>query len=61
AGLSKDTPIGLIRWGTRPEQEELIGELATIIEQIEKSGFEAPAIVVIGAVVKLHSVLGDGA
>ncbi len=60
AGLSIDTPIGLIRWGTRPEQEELIGTLGTIIEQIEESGFEAPAIVVIGAVVNLHSVLSNG-
>ena len=59
AGLSVDTPIGLIRWGTRPEQQELIGKLGTIIEQIEKTGFEAPAIVVIGAVVNLHSVLGN--
>jgi len=58
AGLSADTPIGLIRWGTRPEQEELIGKLETIVEEVEKSGFEAPAIVVIGAVVNLHSVLG---
>ncbi|NJM17842.1 MAG: uroporphyrinogen-III C-methyltransferase [Richelia sp. RM2_1_2] len=60
AGLSADTPIGLIRWGTRPEQEELIGKLETIVEEVEKSGFEAPAIVVIGAVVNLHSVLGHG-
>lgn len=60
AGLSLDTPIGLIRWGTRPEQQELIGKLGTIIEQIEKTKFEAPAIVVIGAVVNLHSVLGKG-
>lgn len=57
AGLSSDTAIGLIRWGTRKEQEELIGKLGTIVEEVEKSGFEAPAIVVIGAVVNLHSVL----
>jgi len=61
AGLSKDTPIGLIRWGTRPQQEELIGQLATIIEEVEKKKFEAPAIVVIGAVVKLHSILRNWA
>ncbi|MEM9927846.1 MAG: uroporphyrinogen-III C-methyltransferase [Cyanobacteria bacterium P01_D01_bin.50] len=57
AGLNVDTPIGLIRWGTLPSQEELIGELGSIVKQVEKSGFEAPAIVVIGAVVNLHSVL----
>ncbi|MEO1430983.1 MAG: uroporphyrinogen-III C-methyltransferase [Cyanobacteria bacterium J06632_19] len=60
AGLDKDTPIALIRWGTRKEQEELIGELDTIVEKVAKHNFEAPAIIVIGAVVKLHSVLGHG-
>jgi uroporphyrin-III C-methyltransferase len=57
AGLSVETPIALVRWGTRPEQEELIGELGTIVEEVEKVGFCAPAIVVIGTVVKMHGVL----
>ena len=57
AGLSLDTPIALIRWGTRPEQEELIGELGTIVQQVEEKGFLAPAIAVIGAVVKMHDLL----
>ncbi len=57
AGLSLETPIALVRWGTRPEQEELIGQLATIVEQVEKTGFEAPAIAVIGQVVNMHSIL----
>lgn len=53
AGLNSQTPVALIRWGTRPEQEELIGQLETIIEQVNATGFEAPAIVVIGEVVNL--------
>lgn len=57
AGLSSDTPVGLVRWGTRPEQEELIGNLGTIVEQVEKAQFSAPAIAVIGTVVNLHSIL----
>jgi uroporphyrin-III C-methyltransferase len=57
AGLSVQTPIALIRWGTRPEQEELRGTLETIVQQIEDTQFEAPAIAVIGAVVNLHEVL----
>jgi uroporphyrin-III C-methyltransferase len=52
-GLSPHTPIALIRWGTRPEQEELRGTLATIIPQIEAVNFEAPAIAVIGKVADL--------
>jgi uroporphyrin-III C-methyltransferase len=54
-GLGRDTPIVLIRWGTRPDQEELIGTLATIVEQVNQSQFEAPAIAVIGQVVNLKS------
>jgi uroporphyrin-III C-methyltransferase len=57
AGLSVETPVALIRWGTRPEQEELIGTLGTIVEQVEATQFGAPAIAVIGNVVKLHGVL----
>jgi uroporphyrin-III C-methyltransferase len=57
AGLGLDTPIALVRWGTRPEQEELVGTLGTIVTQIAETGFEAPAIAVIGSVVSLHTVL----
>jgi uroporphyrin-III C-methyltransferase len=56
-GLLPETPIALIRWGTHPEQSQLIGTLETIVEQIEESQFEAPAIAVIGRVVDLHSSL----
>lgn len=57
AQLNLNTPIALIRWGTRPERQELIGELGTIVQQVEAIGFEAPAIVVIGAVVRMHGLL----
>jgi uroporphyrin-III C-methyltransferase len=60
AGKSPDTPIALIRWGTTPQQEELIGTLSTIVDQIEETGFEAPAIAVIGNVVNLHGLLQSG-
>lgn len=56
-GLSVNTPIALIRWGTRPDQEQLIGTLETIISQVENTGFTAPAIAVIGNVVDLHEDL----
>lgn len=57
AGKSLETPIALVRWGTRPEQEELIGTLETIVEQVEQTGFSAPAIAVIGEVVNMHGIL----
>ena len=59
AGRSPETPVALVRWGTRPEQEELIGTLETIVEQVEATGFEAPAIAVIGNVVNLHQILAS--
>ncbi len=59
AGRSPETPVALVRWGTRPEQEQLIGTLESIVEQVEVSGFEAPAIAVIGNVVNLHQVLAS--
>ena len=58
-GLSSDTPIALIRWGTQPEQTELIGTLGTIIEQVQETHIEAPAITLIGQIVNLHSVLSN--
>ncbi|MGI0482222.1 uroporphyrinogen-III C-methyltransferase [Geminocystis sp. CENA526] len=51
AGLTGETEIALIRWGTRPEQEELYGNLGNIVDRVEKSGFTAPAIAIIGKVV----------
>lgn len=59
AGLNPQTPMALIRWGTRPDQEELKGTLETIVQQVETTGFQAPAIAVIGAVVDLHSILAN--
>ncbi|MDJ0845991.1 uroporphyrinogen-III C-methyltransferase [Crocosphaera sp.] len=56
-GLTPDTPIALVRWGTRPEQEQLRGTLETIIGQVEAVNFEAPAIAIIGQVVELHKIL----
>lgn len=56
-GMTAETPIALIRWGTRPDQTELIGTLATIVDQVTKTGFQAPAIAVIGKVVDLRSLL----
>ena len=60
AGLSPHTPISLIRWGTRVEQQKLVGILDTIVEQIEATKFSAPAIAVIGKVVELESILSAG-
>ncbi len=59
AGLEAQTSVAIVRWGTRPEQEELRGTLATIVQQVEDTKFLAPAIVVIGSVVNLHKTLSE--
>jgi uroporphyrin-III C-methyltransferase len=58
AGLAADTPIALVRWGTTPQQQQLIATLETIVAEIEAHQFTAPAIAVIGNVVELHATLG---
>ncbi len=56
-GMSLDTPIAMIRWGTRPDQTQLIGTLGTIVDRVQMTEFQAPAIAVIGRVVDLRSLL----
>ena len=56
-GMTPQTPIALIRWGTRPDQTQIVGTLATIVQQIIDTNFQAPAIAVIGKVVDLRSLL----
>ena len=57
AGLSEQAPIALIRWGTRPDQQELIATLGTVVEKMEIEKFSAPAIAIVGTVVNLHGIL----
>jgi len=51
-GASADTPVALVRWATRGNQQTLVGTLGTIAEQVKASGFKAPAVRAIGDVVK---------
>jgi uroporphyrinogen III methyltransferase/synthase len=56
-GRSGDTPAAAVRWGTRPDQQTVIGTLATIADQIEAEQLKPPATVIIGEVVALHEKL----
>ncbi len=58
-GKPADTPVAIIEKGTTPEQRVTTGTLGTITGIAEKRNVEAPAIVVIGNVVKMHEVLGQ--
>ncbi len=56
-GLSGNTPVGMVRWATRGRQKSIDGTLATIADLVEKENFGAPAITIIGDVVKLRPKL----
>jgi uroporphyrin-III C-methyltransferase len=53
-GRPADTPVALVRWGTTAEQQTLVGTLGDIADCAKKAGFESPAIIVIGEVVRLR-------
>ena len=57
AGRSIDTPAAVIRWGTYDAQQTISGTLQTIADEAEKAGMRAPAVIVIGEVVKLRERL----
>ena len=40
-GRSPDTPVALIRWGTRVEQQTLTGTLGDIVERVERARLPA--------------------
>ncbi|GAC1306354.1 MAG: uroporphyrinogen-III C-methyltransferase [Vulcanimicrobiaceae bacterium] len=50
-GMPDDMPVGIVREGTKPTQETLVGTLGTIVAEVARTKFAAPAIVVIGTVV----------
>ncbi|MFD2370781.1 uroporphyrinogen-III C-methyltransferase [Brevibacillus sp. GCM10020057] len=57
SGKSPDTPVALVRWGTLGKQETLTGRLETIDQKVAEAGFKAPAIIVVGEVVRLRDAL----
>lgn len=56
-GRDPSTPVALVRWGTRPEQETLVGTLADIVEKVRTTGFKSPAVTIVGDVVTLREKL----
>ncbi len=56
-GLTPETPVAMVRWATTGQQKSIEGTLATISDVAEKAKFSAPAVTVIGDVVKLRKKL----
>lgn len=58
-GKDPYTPVAVIERGTRPDQRVTVGILANIADLAKEHKIRAPAITVIGDVVKMHDILGE--
>ena len=56
-GRSPETPAMAVRWATRPDQETLVGTLATLPGLIAARGLKPPATIIVGEVVRLREKL----
>jgi uroporphyrinogen III methyltransferase / synthase len=56
-GMHSGTPVAMVRWGTTGRQQSIDGTLETIADEVEKAKFTAPAVTVIGDVIKLRGKL----
>ncbi len=56
-GRSPDTPVAVIRWGTRPDQRTLEGTLGRIASLVKEKDIRPPAVMVVGEVVLLRKEL----
>lgn len=57
AGRPGDTPAAVIQWGTYPSQRTVVGTLDTLPGLAAAAGIGAPAITVVGEVVRLREEL----
>jgi len=56
-GRSADTLVAVIRWGTYESQQTVVGTLIDIVDLVAREHLRAPAVIVIGEVVRLRSEL----
>ena len=56
-GMSPETPVAIIQWGTLPRQKTIAGTLGTIAQLAADERLQPPALTVIGDVVRLRGKL----
>ncbi len=56
-GRHPDTPVAVVRWGTRPDQRTLEGSLKDIADLVREKDIRPPAVMVVGEVVNLRKEL----
>jgi uroporphyrin-III C-methyltransferase/precorrin-2 dehydrogenase/sirohydrochlorin ferrochelatase len=59
AGRPADTPVALVENGWTPQQRTTTTTLANAARDAVEAGVRAPAVVVVGEVVRLRDRLGD--
>jgi uroporphyrinogen III methyltransferase/synthase len=56
-GKSPDTPVAVVRWGTRADQETLTSTLGQVAREVKGRDIRPPAVMVVGDVVGLREQL----
>jgi uroporphyrinogen III methyltransferase/synthase len=56
-GRSPETPVAVIRWGTRADQVTLVSTLGEVARVVRERDIRPPAVMVVGDVVKLREEL----
>ncbi|MEZ4407244.1 MAG: uroporphyrinogen-III C-methyltransferase [Polyangiales bacterium] len=56
-GRDPETPAAVVAWGTHPEQRVVVATVETLADKVERSRVTAPALVVVGEVVRLRETL----
>ncbi len=56
-GKQPDTPTALVRWGTEPYQQTVVGTLESIEAKAAAAGLRPPVVAIIGEVVRLRERL----
>ncbi len=56
-GRRPDTPVAVIRWGTRSDQQTLVSTLKDIAVAVRENEIKPPAVMVVGDVVNLRQEL----
>ena len=56
-GRPADTPAAAIRWGTRPDQQTIVGTISDLPKRVAEADLKPPALVIVGEVVSLREEL----
>lgn len=57
-GRPPETPVAVVRWGTRADQETIVSTLSDIARVVSENDIRPPAVMVVGEVVRLREALG---